>query len=285
MAKIDLAFIGGSGLYKVPGIKEVKWKRISTNFGTPSSDICIGTIDKKRVAFLPRHGKYHNISPSNINYRANIEALKKIGTQNIISLSAVGSLRNDYLPGDFVLVNQFIDKTYLRKKTFFEDDLVVHIPFANPVCAELKQNVSQSLKKLKIKFHSQGTYICIEGPQFSSLAESELYRSWGCDVIGMTNMPEAKLSFEAGICYASVAMVTDYDCWHPDHENVSIEQILKTLNTNSDKAQRLILELSKNKNLNCSNKIKNLAKSSVVTDFSKVKDTTKKKLKNILNLK
>ncbi len=285
MAKIDLAFIGGSGLYKVPGIKEVKWKRISTNFGAPSSDICIGTIDKKKVAFLPRHGKDHNIPPSNINYRANIEALKKIGTENIISLSAVGSLRNDYLPGDFVLVNQFIDKTYLRKKTFFEDDLVVHIPLANPVCVELKKKVSQSLKKLKIKFHNQGTYICIEGPQFSSLAESELYRSWGCDVIGMTNMPEAKLSFEAVICYASVAMVTDYDCWHPDHENVSIEQILKTLNANSDKAQRLILELSKDKNLDCSSKIKNLARNSVITDFSKVRSSTKKKLENILNLK
>ena len=285
MAKIDLAFIGGSGLYKVPGIKEVEWKNVKTNFGAPSSDICVGKIDKKRVAFLPRHGKHHNISPSKINYRANIEALKKIGAENIISLSAVGSLRNEYFPGDFVLVNQFIDKTYLRKKTFFEDDLVIHIPFANPVCNDLKKKISQSLEKLKIKFHNQGTYICIEGPQFSSLAESELYRSWGCDVIGMTNMPEAKLSFEAGICYASVAMVTDYDCWHPDHENVSIEQIIKTLSENSDKAQRLILELSKCEDLICSSKIKDLAINSSITDISKVKGSTKKKLKNILNLK
>ncbi len=285
MPKIDLAFIGGSGLYKVPGIKKVKWKSVSTNFGTPSSDICLGTIDEKKVAFLPRHGKDHNISPSNINYRANIEALKKIGAENIISLSAVGSLRNDYIPGDFVLVNQFIDKTYLRKKTFFEDDLVVHVPLANPVCNQLKAKISQSLERLKIKFHNQGTYICIEGPQFSSLAESELYRSWGCDVIGMTNMPEAKLAIEAGICYASVAMVTDYDCWHPNHENVSIEQIIKTLNANSDKAQKLILELSREEELICSSRIKNLARSSSITDFSKVKGSTIKKLKNILNFK
>ena len=285
MAKIDLAFIGGSGLYKVPWIKEVKWKSVKTNFGSPSSDICIGIIDKKKVAFLPRHGKNHNISPSNINYRANIEALKKIGAENIISLSAVGSLRNDYLPGDFVLVDQFIDKTYLRKKTFFEDDFVVHIPFANPVCNELKKKVGQYLKKLKIRFHNKGTYICIEGPQFSSLAESELYRAWGCDVIGMTNMPEAKLALEAGICYASVAMVTDYDCWHPNHENVSVDQIIKTLNENSEKAQRLILELSQGEGLICSSKIKNLATSSSITNISKVKGSTKKKLKNVLNLK
>ena len=285
MSKVDIAFIGGSGLYKVPGIKNIKWKKISTNFGQPSSEICTGEIGKSRVAFLPRHGKNHNLSPSKINYRANIEALKKLGAENIVSLSAVGSLRNDYMPGDFVLVNQFIDKTYLREKTFFEDDLVIHLPLANPICNELKSKISKSLQKLKIKFHNFGTYICIEGPHFSTLAESQLYRSWGCDVIGMTNMPEAKLSLEAGICYASVAMVTDYDCWHPNHENVSVEQIVETLSSNSDKAQRLIKKLSEYDKITCDEKIKNLAINSSITQLSKVKSSTKKKLKNILNLK
>ncbi len=285
MSKIDIAFIGGSGLYKVPGIKNLKWKKISTNFGEPSSEVCIGEVDAKNIAFLPRHGKYHNISPSKINYRANIEALKKIGVQNIVSLSAVGSLRKDYSPGDFVLVDQFIDKTYKRENTFFDDDLVVHLPMATPVCNNLKKTLSEALKKIKIKFHNHGTYVCIEGPQFSTLAESELYRSWGCDIIGMTNMPEAKLSAEAGMCYASVAMVTDYDCWHPDHNSVTVEQIVKTLNNNSEKAQKLISNLSKNSQIKCSDKIKSLSRNSIITDLSKVKKSSKKKLNTILDLK
>ena len=282
MTKIDIAFIGGSGLYKIPEISEVKWVKVSTNFGQPSSEICTGRIGKCNVAFLPRHGKFHTISPSKINYRANIEALKKLGSENIISLSAVGSLRNDYIPGDFVLVDQFIDKTYLRKKTFFEDDLVVHLPIAQPVCKNIKNKLSDSLKKLRINFHNQGTYVCIEGPQFSTLAESELFRSWGCDVIGMTNMPEAKLSLEAGICYASVGMVTDFDCWHPDHENVSVDQIVRTLNDNSEKAKKLISFIAQDHKLICSEKIKNLAKNSVITNIEKVQNSTKNKLKNIL---
>ena len=282
MAKIDIAFIGGSGLYKVPEISNVKWVKVSTNFGQPSSEICTGRIGKCNVAFLPRHGKFHTISPSKINYRANIEALKKLGSENIISLSAVGSLRNDYIPGDFVLVDQFIDKTYLRKKTFFEDDLVVHLPMAQPVCKNIKNKLADSLKKLRINFHNQGTYVCIEGPQFSTLAESELFRSWGCDVIGMTNMPEAKLSLEAGICYASVGMVTDFDCWHPDHENVSVDQIVRTLNDNSEKAKKLISFIAQDHKLICSEKIKNLAKNSVITNIEKVQNSTKNKLKNIL---
>ena len=282
MTKIDIAFIGGSGLYKIPEISNVKWLKIKTNFGQPSSEICTGRIGKTKVAFLPRHGKNHNISPTKINYRANIEALKKLGTENIISLSAVGSLRNDYIPGDFVLVDQFIDKTYLRDKTFFEDDLVVHLPMAQPICKNIKSKLADSLAKLKIQFHNQGTYICIEGPQFSTLAESELFRSWGCDVIGMTNMPEAKLSLEAGICYASVGMVTDFDCWHPDHENVSVDQIVKTLNDNSEKAKKLISSVAKDEKLICNKKIKNLSKNSIITNIKKVKKSTKNKLKNIL---
>ena len=326
MTKIDIAFIGGSGLYKIPEISNVKWLKIKTNFGQPSSEICTGRIGKTKVAFLPRHGKNHNISPTKINYRANIEALKKLGTENIISLSAecrslatitfdsmlnehegsrqnhlmssyalnqlcikfgyllssVGSLRNDYIPGDFVLVDQFIDKTYLRDKTFFEDDLVVHLPMAQPICKNIKSKLADLLTKLRIKFHNQGTYICIEGPQFSTLAESELFRSWGCDVIGMTNMPEAKLSLEAGICYASVGMVTDFDCWHPDHENVSVDQIVKTLNDNSEKAKKLISSVAKDEKLICNKKIKNLSKNSIITNIEKVKKSTKSKLKNIL---
>ena len=285
MSTVDIAFIGGSGLYKVPGIKNVKWKKVKTNFGLPSSEICTGTINDKSIAFLPRHGKNHTISPSNINYRANIEALKILGSKNIVSLSAVGSLRKDFAPGDFVLVSQFIDKTYNRIKTFFDNDLVVHIPMAEPICCLLKSKISKSLEKLDINFHKEGVYICIEGPQFSTKAESELYRSWGCDVIGMTNMPEAKLALEAGICYSSVAMVTDYDCWHPEHEDVTVEQIVKTLKNNSEKAQRLIIELSKEKVIECEEKIQTLSSNSIITNVSKIKKETRIKLKNILDLK
>ncbi len=285
MSTVDIAFIGGSGLYKVPGIKNIKWKKVKTNFGLPSSEICTGTINDKSIAFLPRHGKNHTISPSNINYRANIEALKILGSKNIVSLSAVGSLRKDFAPGDFVLVSQFIDKTYNRIKTFFDNDLVVHIPMAEPICCLLKSKISKSLEKLDINFHKEGVYICIEGPQFSTKAESELYRSWGCDVIGMTNMPEAKLALEAGICYSSVAMVTDYDCWHPEHEDVTVEQIVKTLKNNSEKAQRLIIELSKEKAIECEEKIQTLSSNSIITNVSKIKKETRIKLKNILDLK
>ena len=282
MSDIELAFIGGSGLYKIPGFKNFEWLKVKSSFGDPSDNICVGTLNNKKIAFLPRHGRKHNISPSNINYRANIESLKILKVKNIISLSAVGSLRNDYKPGEFVIVNQFIDKTFLRKKTFFDDDLVVHVPLANPVCENLSNISAKILKKLKIKFHYSGTYICMEGPQFSTLAESELYRSWGCDVIGMTNMPEAKLAREAGICYCSLAMITDFDCWHPDHEKVTIEQIIKTLNDNSSKATKVIEEFSKEKLIVCDDSVRLSAKNSIVTDFSLVNNKTKKKLSNIL---
>ena len=198
-------------------------------------------------------------------------------------MSAVGSLRNDFKPGDFVIVDQFIDKTYLRSKTFFEEDIVVHVPFANPTSENLNKMLVEVLTKLGINFHSFGTYICIEGPQFSTLAESELYRSWGCDVIGMTNMPEAKLAREAGICYSSLSMVTDYDCWHPDHEKVTIEQIISTLNENSSKALKVVDQISKCKLIKCSEEIKNLTKNSVVTDLSKIRKDIKEKYKVILD--
>lgn len=282
MSKIDIAFIGGSGLYKIPGLKNIKWVKVKSNFGNASDAFCIGTLNKRNVVFLPRHGRNHNISPSNINYRANIECLKKLGVQNIISLSAVGSLRSDYVPGDFVIVNQYIDKTYLRKKTFFDEDIIAHVPLSNPVCDNLSKLSKKVLTKLKINHHSTGTYICMEGPQFSTLAESELYRSWGCDVIGMTNMPEAKLAREAGICYASLSMITDFDCWHPNHDNVSIEQIINTLKENSEKAFKFIEEFSLLKEIYCNNALKKTIKNSIITDIKKAKKSTLEKLKNIL---
>ena len=282
MKEIEIAFIGGSGLYKIPGLKNLEWVTIKSSFGEPSDQVCLGTLNSKNVAFLPRHGRSHSVSPSNINYRANIECLKILNVRNIVSLSAVGSLRNDYKPGDFVIVNQFIDKTYLRKKTFFDEDIVAHIPFAHPVCENLRSLSENVLKKLKINYHSLGTYICMEGPQFSTLAESQLYRSWGCDVIGMTNMPEAKLAKEAGICYASIAMVTDFDCWHPDHEKVTVEQIIKTLNDNSQKAFKFINDFTLQKNIICDDDTKNIIKNSIVTDLKTANKKTKDKLKFLL---
>ena len=284
MSAIKVAFIGGSGLYKVDGLSNIKWVKVKSSYGLPSSEVCVGRMNGNKVAFLPRHGKNHSISPSKVNYRANIEILKKLNVENIISLSAVGSLRKDFKPGDFVVVDQFIDRTTKRENTFFDQDLVVHIPFKDPVCKTLSQMVFKKLKKLKIKTHQFGTYICIEGPQFSSLAESQLYRSWGCDVIGMTNLPEARLSMEAGICYASVAMVTDFDCWHPEHDNVSVDQILNTLKKNTNKANSLINEITKEKILVCNEKIKEVSRKSKISDFSYVKKSTKTKLKYILNL-
>jgi len=282
MEKIDIAFIGGSGLYKIPNFKKKKWVQISSSFGRPSSKLCLGELNKKKIAFLPRHGPDHDISPSFINYRANIEVLKKVGVQNIIALSAVGSLREDYKPGEFVVINQFIDKTYKREKTFFNEGLVVHIPMYKPVCDNLRKISCDALRKSKIKFHPQGTYVCIEGPQFSTLAESQMYRSWGCDVIGMTNMPEAKLALEAGICYASVAMITDYDCWHPNHENVTVQQIINTLNENSKKAFEFIDKVTKIEKIICSDETKNISSRSMITDLKIVKNSVKKKLINIL---
>jgi 5'-methylthioadenosine phosphorylase len=239
-------------------------------------------LNGKKIAFLPRHGLNHNLSPSKINYRANIEALKKLNVQNIISVSAVGSLREDFKPSEFVLVDQFIDRTFIRNKSFFDDDCVVHIPMASPICDNLKKISSKALKKLKLNFHSGGTYICIEGPQFSTLAESNLYRSWGCDVIGMTNMPESKLAMEAGICYVSLSMVTDYDCWHKNHDSVTVDQIVKVMKKNSENALRFINEICKEETIKCNEVTKNLAKNSIITEKSKIKKKTRDKLSNII---
>lgn len=232
--------IGGSGLYNIQGLTDMRWEKVSSSFGEPSDELLFGKLDGHQLVFLPRHGRGHRFSPSQINYRANIDALKRAGVDQIISVSAVGSLREHLRPGMFVLIDQYIDRTSQRKSSFFESGCVAHISMAHPTCNRLNQLIYSIAKKLDVETVLGGTYLAMEGPQFSTHAESELYRSWNCDVIGMTNMPEAKLAREAEICYASIAMVTDYDCWHPDHDHVSVSQIVQTLLDNTDNAKTLV---------------------------------------------
>jgi len=238
-----LGIIGGSGLYSMEGLEDSKWIKIDTPWGSPSDEILQAKLNGKEICFLPRHARGHKINPSNINFRANIDALKQLGVTDIISMSAVGSLKENLEPGKFVIVDQFIDRTFARVKTFFDQEIVAHVSMAKPTSPGLMQTCEKVLKKLNIPFQKGGTYLVMEGPQFSSLAESNLYRSWGADVIGMTNMPEAKLAREAEIRYATIAMVTDFDCWHPDHEDVSVEQVVKTLLGNAEKAKKVVAEL------------------------------------------
>ncbi len=239
-----LGVIGGSGLYEIDGLEDARWVSMSSPFGAPSDDLFTGTIDGLRLVFLPRHGRGHQHSPSDINYRANIDSLKRAGVTDIISLSACGSLREELPPGSFVRVSQFIDRTFARKKSFFGSGMVAHVSMADPVCNRLGGLIADAAADASIALHDGGTYLVMEGPQFSSLAESELYRSWGCDVIGMTNMPEAKLAREAEICYATVGMVTDYDCWHPDHGAVEVADIVRVLGENADHARALVRSLA-----------------------------------------
>ena len=242
MSEVFTAIIGGSGVYNIEDLDNIKWSTVISNFGNSSDLILTGELLGNKIAFLPRHGRGHKLSPSEINYRANIDALKKIGVTDVISVSAVGSLKENLDPGTFVIVDQFIDRTFARSKSFFTDGCVAHVSMAHPVCSRLGDHLMQGAIKSGIKAVRNGTYLVMEGPQFSTLAESKLYQSWGCDVIGMTNMPEAKLAREAEMCYATVAMVTDYDCWHPDHENVTVDQIVKVLLANADNAKALITE-------------------------------------------
>ena len=241
-----LAIIGGSGLYDVEEFKEREFLNIKTPWGSPSDQILKTIFKKKEVFFLPRHGKGHFISPSKINFRANIDALKQLGVTDIVSISAVGSLKESLSPGKFVIIDQFIDRTFARNKTFFDDEIVAHVSMAHPTSKGLMKACEEAIKKSKIDYQRGGTYIVMEGPQFSTLAESNLYRSWKADVIGMTNMPEAKLAREAEIRYASVSMVTDYDCWHPDHENVDVQKVIKVLIGNAEKAKNMIKNLIEN---------------------------------------
>jgi len=238
-----IGIIGGSGLYQIDGLADVEWRRVESPFGATSDEFCFGTLDGQPAVFLPRHGRGHVLPPSAINFRANIDALKRVGVTDIVSLSAVGSLREDLAPGDFVVIDQFIDRTFAREKSFFGPGVVAHVSMAHPVCRRIGDAVAAAAPRAGIAVKRGGTYLVMEGMQFSTLAESELYRSWGCDVIGMTNMPEAKLAREAEICYATVAMVTDYDCWHPGHEAVSVEMILSMLNANAAHARALIREV------------------------------------------
>ena len=246
MTKNKLAIIGGSGLYDVEEFKEREFLKINTPWGQPSDEILKIKYKEKEVFFLPRHGRGHFISPSNINFRANIDALKQLGVTDIVSVSAVGSLKENLPPGKFVIVDQFIDRTFARSKTFFDDEIVAHVSMAHPTSNGLMNACAESIKKEGIEYQRGGTYVVMEGPQFSTLAESNLYRSWKADVIGMTNMPEAKLAREAEIRYASVSMVTDYDCWHPDHENVDVQQVIKVLLGNAAKAKNMIKNLIDN---------------------------------------
>ncbi len=245
MKKRILGIIGGSGLYSIEGLQNVYWKRIKTSWGEPSSSVLSASLNKEEIYFLPRHGKGHKVSPSNINFRANIEALKKCGVTDIISVSAVGSLKEHLLPGTFVIVDQFIDRTFARVKTFFDSDIVAHVSMAKPTSSCLMRCCESALIKCNVSHQVGGTYLVMEGPQFSSLAESNLYRNWKADVIGMTNMPEAKLAREAEIRYCTVAMVTDFDCWHPDHDEVDVPTVIKTLHQNASNAQNMIIEIIK----------------------------------------
>ncbi|NQW21435.1 MAG: S-methyl-5'-thioadenosine phosphorylase [Chloroflexi bacterium] len=241
--KNAIGIIGGTGLYDIDGFENAQWIKIESAFGQPSDELLIGDFEGHRLVFLPRHGRGHRIPPTEINYRANIEALKRAGVDRIVSFSAVGSLKEEHKPGDFVLVDQFIDRTFAREKSFFSTGFVAHVSMADPICSTTQGAIAEAASELKLNYAVGGTYLTMEGPQFSSRAESELYRSWGCDVIGMTNMPEAKLAREAELAYATVAMVTDYDCWHTGHENVSTASILEVLKTNTVHAKQLIKAL------------------------------------------
>ena len=241
--KRKLGIIGGSGLYKIDGFDKSQWKKVNTSWGKPSDEVLISKYHGEEICFIPRHARGHKMNPTNINYRANIDAMKQMGVTDIISVSAVGSLKENLEPGKFVIVDQFIDRTFSRTKTFFDEEIVAHVSMAKPISPGLSNCCESALKKLDIKNQKGGTYVVMEGPQFSTLAESNLYRSWGADVIGMTNMPEAKLAREAEIRYCTVAMVTDYDCWHPDHEEVDVSMVVQTLQQNASNAQNMIKEV------------------------------------------
>lgn len=242
--KVVLGVIGGSGVYDIDGLENKQWRSVESSFGQPSDQLLFGELNGLSLVFLPRHGRGHVLSPSDINYRANIDALKRAGVTDLLSISAVGSLKEDLAPGAFVIVDQFIDRTFQRQESFFGSGCVAHVSMAHPVCQRLGDHLEEAARQLSLPIVRGGTYLVMEGPQFSSLAESELYRSWGCDVIGMTNMPEAKLAREAELCYASLAMVTDYDCWHPDHDHVTVDQIIQVLSSNAEKGRALVKAVS-----------------------------------------
>ena len=283
MTTNKLAIIGGSGLYDVEEFKERELIEIDTPWGNPSDKILKTSYKNKEILFLPRHGKGHFISPTKINFRANIDALKQLGVTDIVSVSAVGSLKENLPPGKFVIVDQFIDRTFAREKTFFDEEIVAHVSMAHPTSNGLMKACEEAIKKSNIDYQKGGTYVVMEGPQFSTLAESNLYRSWNADVIGMTNMPEAKLAREAEIRYASVSMVTDFDCWHPDHDNVDVQQVIKVLLGNAEKAKLMIKNLIENfeNHIDPNDPANNCLDVAIITSPEKRTKNTINKLKTI----
>jgi len=281
MAKVGI--IGGSGLYNIEGIKGVKKVAVTTPFGKPSDKFILGRLEGKDVVFLSRHGIGHRIPPSEINYRANIYGMKKLGVDRIISVTACGSLKEELKPLDFVVADQFVDRSnHGREMTFFDKGIVAHIVFAHPVCKELADALFDAGTAKGLRIHKGGTYIMMEGPAFSTLAESKLYRSWGMDIIGMTNMPEAKLAREAEICYATLAAVTDYDCWHPQHESVTVDMVMQNLCKNIENAKHILRALLKNFPEQRSCECKDALKCAIITDRKLIPEKTKKDLKLII---
>lgn len=278
----QIGIIGGSGLYKIEGMKDVKFISINTPFGKPSDRYIIGKLMGKTIAFLPRHGIGHRILPTEINYRANIYGFKKLGVERIIAVSAVGSLKEEIAPLDIVIPHQFFDRTTKRPVSFFGEGIAGHISFANPICIDLAGILYESTKKLGLKVHWGGTYLCMEGPQFSTKAESNVYRQWGMDIIGMTNLAEAKLAREAEICYATLALVTDYDCWHPEYDSVTVEIIIQNLINNTENAKKIIelaiTQIPPERKCKC----KDALKDAIITDKKLIPKGTLKKLRPII---
>jgi len=279
----EIGIIGGSGLYSMPGLTEVREVNVQTPFGEPSDVYVLGNLEGRKVAFLARHGRGHRILPSEINFRANIYGMKDLGVERIVSVSAVGSLKKEHKPTDFVVPDQFIDRTFNRTATFFGHGIVAHVAFGDPTCPEVAGTIGQSCKDSGVVGKSGGTYVCMEGPQFSTKAESNLYRSWGADVIGMTNLQEAKLAREAEICYATMAMVTDYDCWHEGHDAVTVEQIVKVLNTNAENAARVVKQAVKLMPRERKCKCGSALEFAILTDPAKIPAVTRQKLSLLLD--
>ncbi|MDP8260645.1 MAG: S-methyl-5'-thioadenosine phosphorylase [Candidatus Gygaella obscura] len=276
---IKVGIIGGSGIYDIDGLDNIKEVEVNTPFGKPSDKFITGNLEGKDIVFLPRHGRGHLVSPTNINYRANIFAMKKLGVECIISVTACGSLKEELKPMDFVVVDQFVDRTnHSREMSFFDNGIVAHIMFAHPVCKSLSELIYKSGKDLGIDMHEKGTYINMEGPAFSTLAESKLYRSWGMDIIGMTNMPEAKLAREAEICYATLAAVTDYDCWHPEHDNVTTEMVINNLIKNIENAKKILKQVIKSMPETRVCVCKDSLQNAIITDKKKIPESVKNDL-------
>jgi len=282
LQQAEIGIIGGSGLYSMPGLSGIREIVIETPFGPSSDAYVLGTLEDRQVAFLARHGRGHRILPSELNFRANIHAFKQLGVSRILSVSAVGSLKEEHKPGEFLIVDQFVDRTRHRIDTFFGDGVVAHVAFADPVCPELSETMAAACKKAGVPGKRGGTYVCMEGPQFSTKAESNLYRSWGMDVIGMTNLQEAKLAREAELCYVTVAMVTDYDCWHPHHDSVTVDQIVAVLVKNAENACNVVREavavMPKERACNCGSALAH----AILTNRDKIPPMTLEKLKLIL---